>query len=617
MIDEIRERLEAKVEALPQLPGVYLMRSDGQEVIYVGKAVNLRARVRSYLRGGDGRAQIEFLLRRLFDLEVIVTENENQAFILERDLIARYKPRYNIRLKDDRAYFSIRLDRRSPWPRLEVVRKIENDGAEYFGPYSSGYDMRNLLEVIKRTVPLRTCSNTVFYNRTRPCLEYQIKRCAGPCCLEVDADQYQDWISQAVAILEGKSDGVKRSLTVAMERAAEELRFEDAAELRDRIDALTSAKESAPFVTPGLESRDAFALFREEQLAAVAVLIVRSGRIIDSVQYTFEDIRIDDGDLIEAVISQFYEQGREIPDEILCSQEPSNSELLTHVLTTKAARSVTVIVPQRGLKARFMGLAELNAQQHFVATFNAEQRYQEIARALATRCSLKQIPRRIEVIDISNFQGSDIVGALVCFTDGEPDKSAYRKYKISQQGKPDDFASIHEVVSRRLRRGAAEGDLPDLLIIDGGPPQLRSAHAARDELGLSLEIISLAKERELKRARLPKKEIRPERLYTNPEGVAIELATDDPLTHFVARMRDEVHRFVITFHRKTRSKRVFRSQLDEIAGLGPEKRTRLLAHFGSTAAIARADIEEVARVGRMPKTLAEKTIARLRKPEST
>lgn len=605
--------LEGKVGQFPQLPGVYIMRAQSNEVIYVGKAVNLRARVRSYLRGGDGRVQIAFLMRKLHDIEVIVTQNENQAFILERDLILRFKPRYNIRLKDDRAYLSIRVDLGADWPRLEVVRKIEDDGARYFGPYSSSYELRNLLEVIKRAIPLRTCSNTVFYNRARPCLEYQIKRCAGPCCLPVDRDEYAAWVKQAIAVLEGKGDALKRQMIVDMNRASEELRFEDAAALRDRLEALESAKQSAPLITPGGESRDVFSLFREQQLACVAVLIVRGGRIVDSVNFSFQEVQVSDEELIEAVISQFYEQGREIPDEIISPFEIANAEMLLSVLRDLRGHSLELIAPQRGIRFRFLGLAELNARQHFIATYDAEKRYLEIAREFAKLFALKQIPRRIEVVDISNFQGSDIVGALVCFFEGNPDKSAYRRYRIKQQGKPDDFAAVHEVVTRRLERGLREGDLPDCLMIDGGPGQLASACRARDELRLTLDIISLAKERTEQAARKEEIEKKPERIYLEHRSDPIALDSAHPLTHFVARMRDEVHRFVITFHRQSRAKRVFRSILDDIPGVGPERKQRLMRQYGSIEAMRDAPLEEFAKHGRMPKSLAQKVLGIINK----
>jgi excinuclease ABC subunit C len=580
------------------------MRDAQGEVIYVGKAKSLRDRVRNYFSGQDTRAQIQFLLQRMHEIENIVTGTEHQAFILERDLIAKYKPRYNIRLKDDKAFLSIRIDDKAEWPRLELVRRIEDDGARYYGPYSFNYELRTLLDTIKRAVPLRTCANTVFFNRQRPCLEYQIKRCAGPCCLPVDKGQYKEWVSQARAILEGRSATLIKELEVKMELASEELRFEDAAALRDRLEVLKNVREGQQFVSSSGDDRDVFALCREERLVAVTVLKARRGRIADSQNFTFSDVVIGDEEVLEATISQYYESGREIPDEIVINQELSNASILANSLSEKAGRRVEVTFAQRGVKARLLGLAELNAKQHFASIFDSETRYSEISKSLARICKLAQAPRRVECVDISNFQGSDIVGALVCFFDGAPMREAYRKYKLDMGDKPDDFASVFEVVRRRLERGLAEGDLPDLLVIDGGPGQLAKAVEARELLHAGIDIVALAKER----SEAEVGEHKPERLYLPGESEPVPLAADSELTLFLKRIRDETHRFVITFHRARRSKRAVASVLDTIAGLGPERRGRLLRHFGSVAAIAKSAPEEVAKIGRMPLPLAAKVL---------
>ncbi|MCB0337110.1 MAG: excinuclease ABC subunit C, partial [Bdellovibrionales bacterium] len=298
--------LKAKVADFPTLPGVYLMRDREGDVIYVGKAKSLRTRVKSYFAGGDGRFQIEFLLRRIHDIENIVTDSEEQAFILERDLITKYKPRYNIRLKDDKAFLSIRIDEDDPWPRLELVRRVESDGARYFGPYTYSYELKTVMDVIKKVVPLRTCSNTVFFNRQRPCLEYQIKRCAGPCCLEVDADDYRRWVKQAISILEGKTAPIVKQLTTIMERASDELRFEDAALYRDRIQILENFSEGLKFVSTGGENRDVFALYREEGLATLSVLQVRNGRISGNSNYSFSNVAVSSEEVLESALEQYY-----------------------------------------------------------------------------------------------------------------------------------------------------------------------------------------------------------------------------------------------------------------------------------------------------------------------
>ncbi len=616
--EELEERLQAlreEVAAFPKLPGVYLMKNGEGVVIYVGKAKELRSRVKSYFLGGDGRRQIQFLLQRIVAIEKIVTGSEHQALVLERDLITKYKPRYNIRLKDDKAFLSIKINENDPWPRLELVRKRDDPDARYFGPYSYSYELRSLLDIIKRVVPLRTCSNTVFFNRTRPCLEYQIKRCAGPCCLKVATEDYRGWVKQAVAILEGKTDKLLSDLNQQMNKASEDLRFEDAAAIRDRITVLTNFKSGVSLVSSRGENRDVFGLFREERLVALSVIKVRGGRIADSKNFTLTDVEISDEEVIESSILQFYESGRDIPEEIVIPCTLENSGMIEDALKEKAGQKIELITPERGIRSRLVELAQVNAREHFSACFDAEDRYKELSRALATTLSLKQIPRRIECVDISNLQGSDIVGALVSFFDGVPDKSAYRKYKIKSDGKPDDFASIQEVVGRRLERGRTEGDLPDLLVIDGGPGQLAMALEARDSLGIDLEIVSIAKMRtnqDMTSSDITKK---PERIYREGVEDPIELDEASEVTQFLQRIRDEVHRFVITFHRSSRAKRVFRSTLDDIAGVGPERRGRLLRAFGSVKMLAQASAEDVAKAGRMPITLAEKILGHLKGEE--
>jgi excinuclease ABC subunit C len=597
------------VGTFPRLPGVYLMRDADGKVIYVGKAKDLRARVRSYFLGGDGRLQIAALLERIRAVENIVTENEEQAFVLERDLISKYKPRYNIRLKDDKSFLSVRVDTDAPWPRLELVRKrFEDDNARYFGPYSSSAELKAVLEIIKRVVPLRTCADTVFYNRQRPCLEYQIKRCAGPCCLPVDPEEYRRWVKQAISILQGRFDALLEEFEQQMERASSDLRFEDAATIRDRIDVLQSFKRGNSLTSYSGEDRDVFGLYREEGLAALAVMKVRGGRLGETQNFSFTDLSISNAQVLESAIEQLYEGGREVPSEIVVGVEPDNLSIVTEALRRRTGRAVEVAVPQRGVKARLLALAETNARHFFSSRFDAETRYQEIASSLAQRLNLRQIPRRIEVVDISNFQGSDIVGALVSFFDGVSDKRGYRKYKITSKDTQDDFASVFEVVSRRLSRGLADGDLPDLLVIDGGPGQLAKAIAAREVAKVDLEIVALAKQRTLRDRGSAKIQKSNERIFLPSSTDPIELPDGSELTRFMQRMRDEAHRFVITFHRKTRSKRVFRSILDDVPGLGVDRRNRLLKHFGQVQKISEAPIEEIARIGKMPKAMAEKVV---------
>lgn len=605
--------LRRQASELPELPGVYLMRDEKKVVIYVGKAKDLRARVRTYFNGGDGRYQIDYLLKKISTFETIVTQTESQAFLLERDLITKYKPRYNIKLKDDKSYLSVRIDERAEWPRLEMVRRVDNDGATYFGPYAFSTELRNTMEVIKKVLPLRSCPDTVLYNRQRPCLEYQIGRCCAPCCLPVAQEDYRELLKQAIGILEGRSSATLKVLNQRMERASDELRFEEAAAWRDRIDTLTKFQAGHSLVTFRGENRDVFAVAREGISAAVCVLLVRGGRISETKTFNLFDVGVSNEELLESVIQQFYDGGREVPKEIVLPLELMNATLLEEPLSAKRGSKVEIVVPQRGSKSRLLSMAELNAQQALATVHSLETEWDAVSESLAGLLGVQNYPRRVECVDISNFQGSDTVGAIVSFIDGVAAKNHYRRYKLAQQGKPDDFASIYEVVSRRLSRGASEDTLPDLLVIDGGPGQLAMAVRARDELGLEVPIISLAKMRTESDPFSQTIDRKPERLHIPGRENSVALDEGAAVTRFLARIRDEVHRYVITFHRQMRSKRVFRSALDDVGGLGPEGRTRLLKAFGSIEAIKASDPERIAAVGRMPLPLAKKIVAKLRK----
>lgn len=588
-----------RVRSLPESPGVYLMKDAAGKVIYIGKAKSLRDRVRSYFNSQDTRAQIAFLLEKLSFIDTIVTESETQAFVLESDLIKKYKPKYNIRLKDDKAFLSVRIDYNKEWPRLELTRRIEQDGATYFGPYTWGQELRWVMDLIKTVVPLRTCADTVFYNRQRPCLEYEIKRCAGPCCLEVDKSEYKKWLRQAERILEGKSAEVISEITIKMEKASEELRFEEAALYRDRIAILENFKAGRDIISYRGESRDVFGICREGPLVAVSLLHVRDGRIGGNENFTFESVIGTDEELIQEVLVQYYEGG-EVPAEILLPLEIENESLVTAQIEQRRGLKPEISSPQRGLKKRLLGIAELNAKQSFSEKFDAEARYSAAAGELAKLCKLSQTPRRIECLDISNLQGSNIVASIVCFQDGMPDKSSYKRYKLEFEGKPDDFRAMYDVTKRRLERGLAEDNLPDLLVIDGGIGQLNAALRAREELKVSLDMISIAKFRSAEEAA----GVKPERVFLPYSEEAIVLPIGTPVLHLLERIRDEAHRFVITFHRSQRARRVFESTLDGINGLGEVRKKRLLTEFGSIEALKKFTAEEISKRGKIPLSVA-------------
>lgn len=598
-----------RVKTLPESPGVYLMKDKDGKIIYIGKAKSLRDRVRNYFANQDTRAQIAFLLEKLAFIDTIVTESESQAFVLESDLIKKYKPRYNIRLKDDKAFLSVRIDYNQEYPRLELTRRIEQDGATYFGPYSYGQELRGVLDLIKTVVPLRTCSNIVMINRQRPCLEHEIKRCAGPCCLEVDKSEYRKWLKQAERILEGRAAEVIPELTVKMEKASEELRFEEAALYRDRINLLENFKAGRDIISYRGESRDVVGYCREGHLVAVSLLHVRGGRISGSENFSLDNVIGRDEEVIQEILNQYYESG-EIPEEVLLPLEIDDPALVEDRIKTNRGIKPSILSPERGIKKRLLGIAELNAKQNFSEKFNAEDRYSAAAGELAKMASLSQMPRRIECLDISNLQGSNIVASIVVFQDGLPDKNSYKRYKLDWSGKPDDFRAMYEVTKRRLERGMAEDNLPDLLVIDGGAGQLAAAIRAREELKSNLEMISLAKFR-------PGVDIagpdgtKPERIFLPYKDESIVLPLGTPVLHLLERIRDEAHRFVITFHRSQRARRVFESALDNILGLGEVRKRRLLTLFGSVEALKRFTAAEISARGKVPLTVAEDILKRI------
>jgi excinuclease ABC subunit C len=431
--------------------------------------------------------------------------------------------------------------------------------------------------------------------------------------LPVAQDEYRDLLKQAISIIEGKTASTVKKLTQKMEHAAEDLRFEEAAAWRDRIDILENFQAGHSLITFSGENRDVFGLVREGDSAAVCVLLVRNGRISESKPFILHDVAVSDEELIEAVVQQFYDGGREVPCEIIVPFELTNASLMEAGLAARRGGKVEVVYAQRGSKAMLLDMAGLNARHAFAGSRTKESEWDVVAAALRDTLGLRQSPRRVECVDISNFQGSDTVGAVVVFFDGVADKSSYRRYNLERFNAPNDFASIYEVVSRRLKRGAAENSLPDLLVIDGGAGQLSMALQARDELGLGVEIVALAKmrtESEVMSADITRK---PERLFIPGRDESLLLEEGAPLTRFLSRIRDEVHRFVITFHREKRAKRVFQTRLDTVSGVSPEMRRRLLRHFKTVDKIGEAAPEEISKIGKMPVTLARKIVVSLNK----
>ncbi|HZP41440.1 MAG TPA: excinuclease ABC subunit UvrC, partial [Candidatus Binatia bacterium] len=573
--------LEEKLAVVPPRPGVYLLKDRHGKVIYVGKAVNLRSRVRSYLRGGDERSQVRFLVGRLADFETLVTASEKEALILENNLIKQYKPRYNIRLKDDKSYVSVKVTVGDSWPRVLVTRRIVKDGSRYFGPFASASAVRETLDTIRKVFPLRTCSDPVFRNRSRPCIEYQIKRCLGPCTLPVDRAVYGEHLRQAMLLLEGRSHDVVSALTRQMKAAADEERFEAAARLRDQIQAIEKTQERQQVVEHWGANQDVFGLYREGGCIEVQVLFVRSGKLVGNRSYSFDDQEFPDAEVLEAVLTQFYQATtHDVPDEILLPVAISDADVRAEYLSERRGKKVSILVPQRGDKLRLVDMARTNAQQGFAERRDAGKQRERMVTELQARLHLRNAPKRIECVDIANIQGTESVGAVVAFDEGEPAKAGYRLYRIRSVAGADDFASVAEVLRRRFRDAREKGGVPDLLVIDGGLGQLGAAVATLHDLGIDdLEVVGLAKERVERDATAAELRRRPERVFLPGRKNPVVLKPNSTALFLLQRVRDEAHRFANSYHRKLRGRARLASPLDGVAGIGPRRRRALLRRF--------------------------------------
>lgn len=605
-------KLEAKLESLPTEPGVYLMKDRRGEIIYVGKAVNLRNRVRSYFtRTGDTRAFVSLLDQFLGDIETVLVHNEKEALLLENELIKKHKPRFNVLLKDDKQYISLRLDRTQAYPRLEVVRRYQKDGARYFGPYSSASAIRETLRIINRYFHLRTCTDHVLANRKRPCLLHQIGRCPAPCVYPVPEQDYRKSVDEVVLFLEGKAGELVDGLRARMKQAAGELKFEEAARIRDQLLAIERSLERQKVATSDFKDQDVFASHRDGDRLLVYVLYVRQGRLNGGQAFPLGSQEFPDEELLPSFVNLYYDQGNFVPEEVLLPLDMEEREGLEALLTERKGERVRVMVPKRGEKRDLVDMAQKNAEQAVIERRRTKDETEVVLRRLQERLHLRNLPRRVECFDISHFQGSNIVASQVAATDGEIDKSRYRRYRIKTLEKQDDFASMHEVISRRLKRGQEEGDLPDLLVIDGGKGQLASALAAAKDLGVEgVDIISLAKSRDLEvHDRDEESNRSPERVFIPHRKDPIVLRQNSAELYLLARLRDEAHRFAITFQQKSMRKGNFHSVLEDIPGVGDTRKKQLLRQFGSLKRVREATIEELAEV--LGPTLAERVHAAL------
>ena len=586
------QELTAQVALLPEKPGVYLMRDAAGKIIYVGKAVNLKNRVRSYFQQRGLSPKTEALVARIVTFETIVTASEMEALILECNLIKKHRPRYNISLRDDKSYPFIKVTWNEEYPRVYATRRVEKDGAKYYGPYASAGAMHETLALLKRLFPLRSCRSM---DARRPCLEFHINRCMAPCAGLVDAATYREMVKTVCLFLEGRSADVEKDLKRRMLAASDEMKFELAGRLRDQLAAVRNVTEKQNIVT-GAGDQDVLGLARMGGQSCVQVFFVRSGKMVGRDRFMLSGGETEsDGEILAAFVKQYYNESSFIPREILTPAALPETDLLTAWLTQRKAGAVHLLTPQRGTKRELVLLAGENATEALRQRSEREEaregKRSAAVQELAERLELDILPQRIECFDISHIQGAETVASMVVFTDGEPDKSEYRRFRLKTvEGSPDDFASMQEVTLRRYRD--AKEPLPDLIVIDGGKGQLSSALEVIRGVGLAeIPVIGLAKEFE--------------HIFRENISEPLVLPRHSEALRLVQQIRDEAHRFAVGYHRKLRAKRNLVSVLDHIRGIGAKRRQALWKHFGTIGRIRAASEEELASAPGMNITAAQ------------
>jgi len=578
--NEHREELTAQVALLPDKPGVYLMRDAAGKIIYVGKAVNLKNRVRSYFQLRGLSPKTEALVARITQFETIVTATEMEALILECNLIKKHRPRYNISLRDDKSYPFVKVTLNEEFPRVYATRRVEKDGAKYYGPYASAGAMHETLALLRRLFPLRSCRTM---ESRRPCLEFHINRCMAPCAGLIDAVTYREMVKTVCLFLEGRSADVEKDLKRRMLAAADEMKFELAGRLRDQLAAVRQVVEKQNIVT-GAGDQDVLGLARSGGQSCVQVFFVRSGKMIGRDRFLLSGGEAEsDGEVLAAFVKQYYNESSFIPREILTPATLPETELLSAWLSERKAAAVHLLTPQRGTKRELVQLACDNAAEALRQRSEREAglagKRSAAVQELAERLGLATLPERIECFDISHIQGAETVASMVVFTGGEPDKSEYRHFKLKTvEGSPDDFASMQEVTLRRYRE--AKEPLPDLIVIDGGKGQLSSALEVIRGVGLAdIPVIGLAKEFE--------------QIFRENISEPLVLPRHSEALRLVQQIRDEAHRFAVSYHRKLRSKRNLVSVLDHVRGIGAKRRQALWKHFNTIERIRNASVEEL------------------------
>lgn len=596
-----------QARTLPARPGVYLLRDDRENVLYVGKASNLQNRVRSYFGSQPLTPKLARMVARIARVEFIVTASEQEAFILENTLIKKHKPRYNVNLKDDKTYPYLKITLAEEWPRVLFTRRLKDDGSRYFGPYAGARSLRQTMDLLNKLFPFRTCKKSITAPEARPCLKYHIGRCSGPCIGAVNRDEYRDIISRVILFLGGKHEQVIRDLKKKMQQASRSLEFERAASLRDQIHAIERIVEQQKVVSPRKTNADVVAFARETDAACVQVLSIRGGKLIGSEHFVLQGTQDEPaGTVMTGFLQRYYDAGAEVPPEVVLEVEPDDRHLIEKWLEDKRGGRVTLAVPRRGDKRLLVRMAQENA-----AEILAQMRTKWFADAGKTGAALEELrehlglpspPARMECYDISNIRGTSAVGSMVVFEEGRPRPSHYRRFKIKGVEGIDDYAMMQETLRRRFARvshpsesakDATWASMPDLILIDGGRGHLSAGLSALHEMGIdSVAIAGIAKQNE--EVFLPN---RPDPLILPRSSQAL---------HLLQRLRDEAHRFAISYHTRVRKKAALTSTLDSIPGIGPKRKRNLIRHFGSVKAMQGASIEELSSVPGITRAVAER-----------
>ncbi len=591
-----REELADRITDLPVSCGVYIYRGQGGEILYVGKAANLRSRVRSYF-SSNLSLKTEALMSRVQGLEIIVVDSEAEALILEANLIKKHKPRYNILLRDDKQYPYLRIDLNEQWPTVSVVRRMSKDGARYFGPFTRPGSVRETLSFLRRIFPYRTCSDRNFDQAVRPCLNYHIGRCLGPCTGEIDRETYMDIVHEVVKFLEGRHKDVRNRLEKRMYVLAKDLDFENAAKVRDRLNALDDVTQRQKIVLTDMKDRDVIGLARSGKYAFVALLVVRQGKLMGREGFVLTGSELDENqEIIRAFITQYYPKTSFVPRQIVIPVALSDEDEINQYIGTKLR------FPQRGILKDLVAMATDNARAMMSAGMpkyqREEKQYLKAIEDLKEALDLKHLPERIECYDISNLSGKEAVASMVVLSGGKPEKSLYRRFRMKAKSEPNDVAMMQEVLWRRFKRGLDErakieadntgllraskfAVFPDLVIVDGGKGQVNAAKQVFDQLQINIPLAGLAEKNE--------------EMFMPGKKDSIILPQDSGALFLVVRLRDEAHRFALSYHRSLRRKRTLGTTLSNIPGVGPIKAKQLLATFGSVDAIKRCSAEELQR----------------------